>query len=176
MKSSNKKDNNLKSNFYKNKPKIVKILVNTCYSIPILFFLHLIISQSCPVQFANDRINYIISLSLCIIFPLIVITLFAFDDFTHSKKGLGIAIMFFIYPFVIFILLFFINIPRVDYKIYVNKYNENIKIERMDYDIGAYDSGNGGRIVKVNYFFPLLRYISEIDTNKINKNEWLRIK
>lgn len=66
-------------------------------------------------------------------------------------------------------------IQRVDYQLYVHKNKKNKKIEKMNLDEGAWGNGEGVRIVEVNYFFPLLRYVSEVDTNEIDKTKWIKI-
>jgi hypothetical protein len=95
------------------------------------------------------------------------------DDNIHIIMTL---IMLALYIIPITLTLMFCMIQRDDTEFYVNRYNKNIKIEKMSYDEGAWGNGEGGKMVRVYYFFPLLRYVSKIDTNKINKKDWIRVK
>jgi hypothetical protein len=51
------------------------------------------------------------------------------------------------------------------------------KIQVRDYDCGAVDSDKPNyRIFKIEKFGKYFLYTSEVDTNKINKSDWIRVK
>lgn len=85
------------------------------------------------------------------------------------------VIMIIYFPYYLFFALMGTGIERIDKEIFINKENENIKIEAMRFDAGATDGGGRGKIVKVHYIFPLLRKVEDIDTNKIDRSKWIRV-
>lgn len=163
------------------KKKLKKILTWTVIIIPFMIVLLHLIRLLCPIQFTIDTINIYIYGTLVVCELLLVLLLIWLMKYT-KKEVLNIlirviitAFLVYIFPTVGFFLIIIAGVRRDDTEIFINKSNKNIKIEEMRYDAGATDSGGAGKIVEVNYFFPLLRYVSEIDTNKIDKKKWERV-
>jgi len=64
-----------------------------------------------------------------------------------------------------------------DKVLFERKNQLTIKIEERSYGCGATDSGpSKPGVFKVSNFTPYFRYATPIDTNEINKSEWLRVK
>ncbi|MBI3232429.1 MAG: hypothetical protein HYZ42_00040 [Bacteroidetes bacterium] len=60
---------------------------------------------------------------------------------------------------------------------FINKQNNSIKIVERSFGCGAWDSSPATiSVSKVREITPYLIWVSKVDTNKINKNEWVRIQ
>ena len=64
-----------------------------------------------------------------------------------------------------------------DKVLFEHKQQSTIKIEKRSFGCGATDSSpSTPGVFKVRNFTPYFVYITRIDTNEINKSEWLRVK
>jgi hypothetical protein len=153
--------------------------VKICPIILVALFLFDILS---PIQFTNYLILTYLKALILFIFLLSIVILF-FTTKLHEKsiynfilKLIITVTVTLISQFVLFfILIIFFGFVRNDSKIYNHISDETRTIERMNYDGGAWDSSSDYKVVEVKYLPILFRYVKSIDTNKINKSEWIRI-
>jgi len=162
--------------------KIIRKLSILVFVMPILIILHFIFRRISPIQFTIEAINNYIYYTLVVcelLFVLIIIWMVKYVEkelWNIIIRVLITAPLVYIFPTIGFIFILINMNQRAGGVLYENKINDNLKIEAMSLDHGAWDSGGGAKIVKVNYFFPLLRLVSEIDTNKLDKREWIIVK
>ena len=165
-----------------NQLTLKKLLINR-YNVPILnyllIYLSILLSRG-PIQMVSNLTISTILNWLLFLFPFSII--FSLWKSNKHKWIMTLKIFLIMLVSLSIIPLFFIAtffsgvVARVDTNLFINKFNPDVKIEFLNFDIGATDNGAPGRIIKVNNFFPGLRYISDIDTNNLNKDEWERVK
>ena len=94
-------------------------------------------------------------------------------------KSIIIAICYIFFSFCYAILSFSFSMCAwsTDDTLFENTSNKSTKIVKRDFGCGATDSSPATvQIFKITQISPLFIYTSKIDTNKLDKNDWVRIR
>ena len=165
--------------------RFLKIVFWVSNSILIFWIATSILGLFIPLEFANNDIEYTyIKVRFCVI-PIAV--LFAIVGTIKNKDRLGlITIKIFLAicasicsVFMMAVILLGINVCGwiTDKVFFENKNNPSTKIIQRHFDCGATDSSpSNPKIFIIREFTPYFIWATEIDTNQIDKNEWIRVE
>jgi hypothetical protein len=161
------------------KKKIRKIIQIIAISAVFALFLLPAILSLLNLQFIDGSIKNTIDKSLIIIISIALILLIWFVEYSEKRiinlfMRVIVSILFILFCLVVLFVMSFGQ--RVDTILFVNTKDSTRTIEYVYYDIGATDSGSGGEIFEVDYFSTVFRYISKIDSAKIDRSIWVEPK
>lgn len=150
----------------------------------IIFVIVHVVSWSSDFEIIDDTLIGLISFIKIVTIPIaILLTALGIKDgkFNNYDVLIVTIITFGTTIFYYFILLFVTVFDMCDYTnrktLFQNKSDKNITIISREFGCGAFDSSpNSNHIEKAYSFLGLIENYSRIDTNKINKKEWIRVE
>lgn len=150
----------------------------------IIFVIAHILYAFLPLQIIDDTLSrkifdyklYTIPIAVFFVYLELIKTKSTFTDFIILVLiSVSSTVMYYILSSLIIFMSMCGYVNRTT--LYENKTNSNIQIIIREYGCGAFDSGLPiVHVHKVQNFFNKVEYYTEIDTNKINPNEWIRVE
>ncbi len=163
---------------------LLKVIYRTALFMLIFWLGVAVLSNFVPLEFASQNVEHsyysirFYGVPIAIIFTLTG-TLKKKESWGEIISKIVLTIFACLGSLVIMTMMLFGGMCAwtTDKVLFEHKQQSTIKIEKRSFGCGATDSGpSKPGIFKVNNFTPYFRYATPIDTNEIDKNEWLRIK
>ncbi len=164
--------------------RFLKIVYWTSILIPCFWVLTTILGNLVPLEFSNNNSEFIYDSIRFYGIPIAIMLTLTGTIKSKDTSG-SIATKIFlticVSAFSIFIMFMTLFAGMCDWttdKIFFeNKQNSSIKIVQRSFGCGATDSSPATlKVFKVREITPYLIWVTSIDTNKINKDEWKRIE
>jgi len=138
-----------------------------------------------PIFFLYRFISLIVFWSLFIIYFLSILMLWNFESFNNNinrnnrrnrDKRRTSDILIAIFAVLVYIFGFAsLTVGWSEETIFMSKKNPDMMIVHRCFGGGAWDSSPSEcKIKKITQFIYIFKIINDIDTNKINKDEWIR--
>ena len=164
--------------------RFLKIVFWTSILLPCFWVLTAILGNFVPLEFSNNYSEFIYDSIRGFGFPIAVMLTMTGTIKSKDKAGiiatkLVLTIVAAAFSFFIIVMTAFAGMCdwTTDKIFFENKQNSSIKIVQRSFGCGATDSSPATlKVFKVSEITPYLIWVTSIDTNQINKSEWIRIE
>ena len=144
----------------------------------------LIVGSFIPIEFADNNYEFIYDSLRFYGFPIAIMLSLTGTIKKKDESGqiaVKVFLTFCVSAFSVFIMFMTLFSGMCDWTtnkvFFENKQNTSIKIVQRDFGCGATDSSPATiKLFKIKEITPLLIWVTDIDTNQINKSEWSRIQ
>ncbi|MBL7800688.1 MAG: hypothetical protein JNL95_08170 [Chitinophagales bacterium] len=161
-----------------------KVIFKTSILLLSIWILSAICRTFIPLEFSNNNFEFIYDNIRFYGFPITIILTLTGTIKKDDSSGVivtKIVMTIFISAFSVFVMFIMLFAEMCDWStdkvVFVNKQNPSTKIVQRSFGCGATDSSPETiKVFKIREITPYFIWVTNIDTNQINKSEWTSLK